>query len=207
MVEMTETAEILKKPTSPSWSFFDEVGRGTSTFRRFEHCLGGCRIYSWFPGRGVPCFVCYFIIITDGFSGYKNPAWKIIISRWKSGERKYIFAQIMRRRKPKLRHRSGAHRRCRRKWLPAPKKYCVIWRKGNLTNGMPRIVRGTREGKKQPALSSSHEKRKARLPGKIKDQEIITELKNVIYKSMSRLERSQLSGIWKNKIPEDEWKS
>ncbi len=42
MVEMTEVAEILKNATRKSLVVLDEIGRGTSTFRRHEHC----------PGRG-----------------------------------------------------------------------------------------------------------------------------------------------------------
>jgi DNA mismatch repair protein MutS len=68
--------------------------------------------------------------------------------------------------------------------------------------GMPRIVRGTREGKNASPQLNLFTRKESAIALENKDKEIITELKNIDIQSMSPLEALNKLSELKNKISE-----
>jgi len=202
MVEMTETAEILKNATSRSLVIIDEVGRGTSTFDGLSIAWAVAEYLHDFQGRGVRAlFATHYHQLTDlavTKSGAKN--YNIAVKEW--GE-KIIF---LRKITEGGTSRSYGIEVARIAGVP---KEVIVRAKEILRNlekgefdeiGMPRIVRGTRGGRNtNPQLNLFARKERA-VALESKDKEIINELKNIDVLSMSPLEAlNKLSEI-KNKI-------
>ncbi len=202
MVEMTETAEILKKATSRSLVIIDEVGRGTSTFDGLSIAWAVAEYIHDFQGRGVrSLFATHYHQLTDLVvtkPGVKN--YNIAVKEW--GEKIIFLRKIMEGGTS----RSYGIEVARIAGVPGEvivraKEILRNLEKGEFDEiGMPRIVRGTREGKNaSPQLSLFTRKGSAvALAGK--EQEVIEELKNTDIHSMSPLEALNKLNEMKNKI-------
>jgi DNA mismatch repair protein MutS len=204
MVEMTETAEILKNATSRSLVVFDEVGRGTSTFDGLSIAWAIAEFIHDFQGKGVRAlFATHYHQLTDlavTKGGVKN--YNIAVKEW--GEKIIFLRKIM---------EGGASRSygievARIAGVP---KEVIIRAKEILRNlekgefdeiGMPRIVRGTREGKNVSPQLSLFTRKETALARENKDQEIIEELKNMDIDSISPLDALNKLSEWKGKIPD-----
>jgi DNA mismatch repair protein MutS len=190
MVEMTETAEILKNATSRSLVIIDEVGRGTSTFDGLSIAWAVAEYLHDFQGRGVRAlFATHYHQLTDlpvTKTGAKN--YNIAVKEW--GEKIIFLRKIM---------EGGASRSygievARIAGVP---KEVIIRAKEILRNlekgefdeiGMPRIVRGTREGKNANPQLSLFTRKESAIALENREKEMIGEMKNLDIHSMSPLE-------------------
>lgn len=202
MVEMTETAEILKKATSRSLVIIDEVGRGTSTFDGLSIAWAVAEYIHDFQGRGVRAlFATHYHQLTDLVvtkSGTKN--YNIAVKEW--GEKIIFLRKIM---------EGGASRSygievARIAGVP---KEVIARAKDILRNlekgefdeiGMPRIVRGTRDGKNASPQLNLFTRKESAVALENKDKAVIAELKNIDIHSMSPLEALNKLSDLKNRI-------
>jgi DNA mismatch repair protein MutS len=204
MVEMTETAEILKNATSRSLVIIDEVGRGTSTFDGLSIAWAVAEYIHDFQGRGVrTLFATHYHQLTDLVvtkSGAKN--YNIAVKEW--GEKIIFLRKIM---------EGGASRSygievARIAGVPLEvitraKEILRNLEKGEFDEvGMPRIVRGTRGGKNSSPQMNLFARREKMDAAEHKENEIISELKKMDIHSMSPLEALNKLSELKNKIPD-----
>jgi DNA mismatch repair protein MutS len=204
MVEMTETAEILKNATSRSLVIFDEVGRGTSTFDGLSIAWAVAEYIHDFRGRGVRAlFATHYHQLTDLVvtkTGVKN--YNIAVKEW--GEKIIFLRKIMEGGTS----RSYGIEVARIAGVP---KEVIIRAKEILRNlekgefdeiGMPRIVRGTRDGKNASPQLNLFTRKESAVARENKNEEIVTELKALDIHSMSPLEALNKLNELKNKISE-----
>jgi len=196
MVEMTETAEILKNATSRSLVIIDEVGRGTSTFDGLSIAWAVAEyIHDLQQGRGVRAlFATHYHQLTDLVatkSGVKN--YNIAVKEW--GEKIIFLRKIMeggtsRSYGIEVARIAGVPQEV----IKRAKEILHNLEKGEFDEiGMPRIARGTGNGKNvNPQLNLFVEK----------EDEIVAELKNIDISSMSPLEALNKLNDWKSKISE-----
>ena len=204
MVEMTETAEILKNATSRSLVIIDEVGRGTSTFDGLSIAWAVAEYIHDFQGRGVRAlFATHYHQLTDLVvtkTGAKN--YNIAVKEW--GEKIIFLRKIL---------EGGASRSygievariagVPKEVITRAKEILRNLEKGEFDEiGMPRIVRGTRNGKNSSPQMNLFARMDNAVAPEDKDNEIITELKNIDIHSMSPLEALNKLSELKNKIPE-----
>ncbi len=194
MVEMTETAEILKNATSRSLVIIDEVGRGTSTFDGLSIAWAVAEyIHDLQQGRGVRAlFATHYHQLTDlaaTKSGVKN--YNIAVKEW--GEKIIFLRKIMeggtsRSYGIEVARIAGVPQ----KVIKRAKEILHNLEKGEFDEiGMPRIARGTGNGKNvNPQLNLFVEK----------EDEIVAELKNIDISSMSPLEALNKLSELKGKI-------
>lgn len=190
MVEMTETAEILKNATSRSLVIIDEVGRGTSTFDGLSIAWAVAEYIHDFQGRGVrSLFATHYHQLTDLVvtkSGTKN--YNIAVKEW--GEKIIFLRKIM---------EGGASRSygievariagVPKEVIARAKEILRNLEKGEFDEvGMPRIVRGTRDSKNLNPQLNLFTRKESAIALENKDKEIIAELKNIDIHSMSPLE-------------------
>jgi len=190
MVEMTETAEILKNTTSRSLVIIDEVGRGTSTFDGLSIAWAVAEYIHDFQGRGVrSLFATHYHQLTDLVvtkSGTKN--YNIAVKEW--GEKIIFLRKIM---------EGGASRSygievariagVPKEVIARAKEILRNLEKGEFDEvGMPRIVRGTRDSKNLNPQLNLFTRKESAIALENKDKEIIAELKNIDIHSMSPLE-------------------
>ena len=204
MVEMTETAEILKNATSRSLVIFDEVGRGTSTFDGLSIAWAVAEYIHDFRGRGVRAlFATHYHQLTDLVvtkSGVKN--YNIAVKEW--GEKIIFLRKIMeggtsRSYGIEVARIAGVPKEV----IARAKEILRNLEKGEFDEiGMPRIVRGTREGKNASPQMNLFTRKESAIALENKDKEIISELKDIDIQSMSPLEALNKLSELKNKISE-----
>ena len=195
MVEMMETAEILKNATSRSLVIIDEVGRGTSTFDGLSIAWAVAEYIHDLQGKGVRAvFATHYHQLTDlaaTKSGVKN--YNIAVKEW--GEKIIFLRKIMeggtsRSYGIEVARIAGVPQEV----IKRAKEILHNLEKGEFDEiGMPRIARGTGNGKNtNPQLNLFVEK----------EDEIVAELKNIDISSMSPLEALNKLNDWKSKISE-----
>jgi DNA mismatch repair protein MutS len=204
MVEMTETAEILKNATSRSLVIFDEVGRGTSTFDGLSIAWAVAEYVHDFRGRGVRAlFATHYHQLTDLVvtkTGVKN--YNIAVKEW--GEKIIFLRKIMeggtsRSYGIEVARIAGVPKEV----ITRAKEILRNLEKGEFDEiGMPRIVRGTREGKNANPQLSLFTRKESAIARENKNEEIVTELKTLDIHSMSPLEALNKLNELKNKISE-----
>ncbi|MEN6421068.1 MAG: DNA mismatch repair protein MutS, partial [Smithella sp.] len=204
MVEMTETAEILKNATSRSLVVIDEVGRGTSTFDGLSIAWAVAEYIHDFQGKGVRAlFATHYHQLTDlnvTKNGAKN--YNIAVKEW--GEKIIFLRKIMeggtsRSYGIEVARIAGVPKEV----ITRAKEILRNLEKGEFDEiGMPRIVRGTREGKNLSPQLSLFARRESAVALENKNEEIITELKTLDIHSMSPLEALNKLNELKNKIPD-----
>lgn len=202
MVEMTETAEILKNATSRSLVVIDEVGRGTSTFDGLSIAWAVAEYIHDFQGKGVRAlFATHYHQLTDlnvTKNGAKN--YNIAVKEW--GEKIIFLRKIMeggtsRSYGIEVARIAGVPKEV----ITRAKEILRNLEKGEFDEiGMPRIVRGTREGKNLSPQLSLFARRESAVALENRDKEIISELKNMEIQSMSPLEALNKLNELKNKI-------
>ncbi len=202
MVEMTETAEILKNATSRSLVIIDEVGRGTSTFDGLSIAWAVAEYLHDFQGGGVrSLFATHYHQLTDlsvTKSGAKN--YNIAVKEW--GEKIIFLRKIMEGGTS----RSYGIEVARIAGVPAEviaraKEILRNLEKGEFDEiGMPRIVRGTRGGKNASPQLNLFARKENTDALENKNKEIIQELSNIDIQSMSPLEALNKLSELKNKI-------
>ncbi len=195
MVEMTETAEILKNATSRSLVIIDEVGRGTSTFDGLSIAWAVAEYIHDLQGKGVRAlFATHYHQLTDLVatkSGVKN--YNIAVKEW--GEKIIFLRKIMeggtsRSYGIEVARIAGVPQEV----IKRAKEILHNLEKGEFDEiGMPRIARGTGNGKNvNPQLNLFVER----------EDEIVADLKNIDISSMSPLEALNKLNDWKSKISE-----
>jgi DNA mismatch repair protein MutS len=195
MVEMMETAEILKNATSRSLVIIDEVGRGTSTFDGLSIAWAVAEYIHDLQNKGVRAlFATHYHQLTDlaaTKSGVKN--YNIAVKEW--GEKIIFLRKIMeggtsRSYGIEVARIAGVPQEV----IKRAKEILHNLEKGEFDEiGMPRIARGTGNGKNvNPQLNLFVEK----------EDEIVAELKNIDISSMSPLEALNKLNDWKSKISE-----
>jgi DNA mismatch repair protein MutS len=195
MVEMMETAEILKNATSRSLVIIDEVGRGTSTFDGLSIAWAVAEYIHDLQGKGVRAlFATHYHQLTDLVatkSGVKN--YNIAVKEW--GEKIIFLRKIMeggtsRSYGIEVARIAGVPQEV----IKRAKEILHNLEKGEFDEiGMPRIARGTGNGKNvNPQLNLFVER----------EDEIVAELKNIDISSMSPLEALNKLNDWKRKISE-----
>lgn len=193
MVEMTETAEILKNATSRSLVILDEVGRGTSTFDGLSIAWAVAEYIHDFQAKGArTLFATHYHQLTDlaaAKDGAKN--YNIAVKEW--GEKIIFLRKIM---------EGGASRSygievARIAGVPGEviaraKEILQNLEKGEFDEiGMPRIARGKSSGKSMsPQMSLFVEK----------EDEIIGELRRMDISSITPLDALNILNDLKNKI-------
>ncbi len=193
MVEMTETAEILKNATSRSLVIIDEVGRGTSTFDGLSIAWAVAEYIHDLQGKGVRAmFATHYHQLTDLVAtkaGAKN--YNIAVKEW--GEKIIFLRKIMeggtsRSYGIEVARIAGVPQEV----IKRAKEILRNLEKGEFDEiGMPRIARGVSNGKAaNPQLNLFVEK----------EDEIITELRNIDISTMSPLEALNKLSEMKNKI-------
>ncbi len=202
MVEMTETAEILKNATPRSLVIIDEVGRGTSTFDGLSIAWAVAEYIHDFQGRGVRAlFATHYHQLTDLVvtkPGAKN--YNIAVKEW--GEKIIFLRKIMEGGTS----RSYGIEVARIAGVPADvimraKEILRNLEKGEFDEiGMPRIVRGAREGKNANPQLSLFSRRETAIALEKKGQNLIEALKNIDISSLSPLEALNKLNELKNKI-------
>jgi DNA mismatch repair protein MutS len=192
MVEMTETAEILKNATSRSLIILDEVGRGTSTFDGLSIAWAVAEYIHDFQTKGVrTLFATHYHQLTDLAAtkdGAKN--YNIAVKEW--GEKIIFLRKIM---------EGGASRSygievariagVPKEVIVRAKEILLNLEKGEFDEiGMPRIARGTNAGKSSsPQLNLFVEK----------EDEIIGQLRMIDISSMTPLDALNKLSELKNK--------
>ena len=204
MVEMTETAEILKNATSRSLVIFDEVGRGTSTFDGLSIAWAVAEYIHDFCGRGVRAlFATHYHQLTDLIvtkTGVKN--YNIAVKEW--GEKIIFLRKIMeggtsRSYGIEVARIAGVPQEV----ITRAREILRNLEKGEFDEiGMPRIIRGTRGGKNVSPQLSLFTRRESAVARENQNQEIIDELKKIDIHSMSPLEALNKLSELKNKISE-----
>ena len=204
MVEMTETAEILKNATSRSLVIIDEVGRGTSTFDGLSIAWAIAEYIHDFQGRGIrSLFATHYHQLIDlavTKNGAKN--YNIAVKEW--GEKIIFLHKIV---------EGGTSRSYGievARIAGVPKEVITRAReilrnleKGEFDEiGMPRIARGVRESKNTSPQLSLFTRRESAMARENKEQEIISELKSMDIQSMSPLEALNRLNELQKKIPE-----
>jgi DNA mismatch repair protein MutS len=193
MVEMTETAQILKNATSRSLVIIDEVGRGTSTFDGLSIAWAVAEHIHDLHQTGVrSLFATHYHQLTDltaTKNGVKN--YNIAVKEW--GEKIIFLRKIMeggtsRSYGIEVARIAGVPREVIRR----AKEILRNLEKGEFDEiGMPRIACGAAGGKIiNPQMSLFVEK----------EDEVIAELKNIDITSMSPLEALNKLNELKNKI-------
>jgi DNA mismatch repair protein MutS len=193
MVEMTETAEILKNATSRSLVILDEVGRGTSTFDGLSIAWAVAEYIHDFQTKGVrTLFATHYHQLTDLAAtkdGAKN--YNIAVKEW--GEKIIFLRKIM---------EGGASRSygievariagVPKEVIVRAKEILLNLEKGEFDEiGMPRIARGTNAGKSiSPQLNLFIEK----------EDEIIGQLRMIDISSITPLDALNKLSELKNKI-------
>jgi len=193
MVEMTETAEILKNATSRSLIILDEVGRGTSTFDGLSIAWAVAEYIHDFQTKGVrTLFATHYHQLTDLAAtkdGAKN--YNIAVKEW--GEKIIFLRKIM---------EGGASRSygievariagVPKEVIVRAKEILLNLEKGEFDEiGMPRIARGTNAGKSSsPQLNLFVEK----------EDEIIGQLRMIDISSMTPLDALNKLSELKNKV-------
>jgi len=204
MVEMTETAEILKNATSRSLVIIDEVGRGTSTFDGLSIAWAVAEYIHDFQGKGVRAlFATHYHQLTDltvTKSGAKN--YNIAVKEW--GEKIIFLRKIMEGGTS----RSYGIEVARIAGVPKDvitraKEILRNLEKGEFDEiGMPRIVRGTRNGSNASPQMNLFARKESAIARENINEEIVTELKTLDIHSMSPLEALNKLSELKNKISE-----
>jgi DNA mismatch repair protein MutS len=194
MVEMTETAQILKNATYRSLVIIDEVGRGTSTFDGLSIAWAVAEyIHDLQQGKGVrTMFATHYHQLTDLVAtkaGTKN--YNIAVKEW--GEKIIFLRKIMeggtsRSYGIEVARIAGVPQEV----IKRAKEILHNLEKGEFDEiGMPRIARGAGNGKiANPQLNLFIEK----------EDEVLAELKNIDISSMSPLEALNKLSEMKNKI-------
>lgn len=193
MVEMMETAEILKNSTCRSLVILDEVGRGTSTFDGLSIAWSVAEYIHDFKGRGVrTLFATHYHQLTDLAAtkeGAKN--YNIAVKEW--GDKIIFLRKIM---------EGGASRSygievARIAGVPnevilRAKEILHNLEKGEFDEiGMPRIARGLNIAKKdQQQLNLFLES----------EDDVINELKNLDISSITPLDALNKLNDLKNKL-------
>ncbi len=204
MVEMTETAEILKNATSRSLVVIDEVGRGTSTFDGLSIAWAVAEYIHDFQGLGVRAlFATHYHQLTDlavTKKGAKN--YNIAVKEW--GEKIIFLRKIMeggtsRSYGIEVARIAGVPREV----ISRAREILRNLEKGEFDEvGMPRIVRGTRGGKNANPQLNLFARRESAIALENREKEIISELKNTDIQSMSPLEALNRLSELKDKIPD-----
>ncbi len=193
MVEMTETAQILKNATSRSLVIIDEVGRGTSTFDGLSIAWAVAEYIHDLHQTGVrSLFATHYHQLTDLVAtktGAKN--YNIAIKEW--GDKIIFLRKIMeggtsRSYGIEVARIAGVPQEV----IERAKEILHNLEKGEFDEiGMPRIARGVAGGKMtNPQLSLFVEK----------EDEVMAELKNIDISSLSPLEALNKINELKNKI-------
>ncbi|MBN1474496.1 MAG: DNA mismatch repair protein MutS [Syntrophaceae bacterium] len=193
MVEMTETAQILKNATSRSLVIIDEVGRGTSTFDGLSIAWAVAEYIHDLHQTGVrSLFATHYHQLTDLVAtktGAKN--YNIAIKEW--GDKIIFLRKIMEGGT----NRSYGIEVARIAGVPQEvikraKEILHNLEKGEFDEiGMPRIARGVAGAKvTNPQLNLFVEK----------EDVVIAELRNIDISSLSPLEALNKLNDWKSKI-------
>jgi DNA mismatch repair protein MutS len=193
MVEMTETAQILKSATSRSLVIIDEVGRGTSTFDGLSIAWAVAEYIHDLHQTGVrSLFATHYHQLTDLVAtktGAKN--YNIAIKEW--GDKIIFLRKIMeggtsRSYGIEVARIAGVPQEV----ITRAKEILHNLEKGEFDEiGMPRIARGVAGAKMaNPQLSLFVEK----------EDEVISELRNIDISSLSPLEAINKLSELKNKI-------
>ncbi len=193
MVEMTETAQILKNATARSLVIIDEVGRGTSTFDGLSIAWAVAEYIHDLHQTGVrSLFATHYHQLTDLVAtktGAKN--YNIAVKEW--GDKIIFLRKIMeggtsRSYGIEVARIAGVPQEV----IKRAKEILHNLEKGEFDEiGMPRIARGASGGKMaNPQLNLFMEK----------EDEIISELRNIDISSLSPLEALNKINELKNKI-------
>jgi DNA mismatch repair protein MutS len=190
MVEMTETAEILKNATSRSLVVIDEVGRGTSTFDGLSIAWAVAEYLHDFQGRGVRAlFATHYHQLTDlpvTKTGAKN--YNIAVKEW--GEKIIFLHKIVeggtsRSYGIEVARIAGVPREV----ILRAKEILRNLEKGEFDEiGMPRIVRGTHGGKPVSPQLNLFARKESAPALENKERDVIGELKALDILSLSPLE-------------------
>lgn len=202
MVEMTETAEILKNATTRSLVVIDEVGRGTSTFDGLSIAWAVAEYIHDFQGRGVRAlFATHYHQLTDlavTKPGAKN--YNIAVKEW--GEKIIFLRKIMeggtsRSYGIEVARIAGVPKEV----IDRAKEILRNLEKGEFDEiGMPRIVRGAKEGKNLSPQLNLFSRKESAIARENKNEEIATELKTLDIHSMSPLEALNKLNELKSKL-------
>ncbi len=193
MVEMMETAEILKNATSRSLVILDEVGRGTSTFDGLSIAWAVAEYIHDFKTKGVRTLFAthYHQLIDMAATKHAVKNYNIAVKEW--GEKIIFLRKIMeggtsRSYGIEVARIAGVPQEV----IARAKEILHNLEKGEFDEiGMPRIARGTNEEKNiAPQMSLFIEK----------EDEIIRELRLLDITSMTPLDALNKLSELKNKV-------
>jgi DNA mismatch repair protein MutS len=180
------------------------VGRGTSTFDGLSIAWAVAEYIHDFRGRGVRAlFATHYHQLTDLVvtkSGVKN--YNIAVKEW--GEKIIFLRKIMeggtsRSYGIEVARIAGVPKEV----ITRAKEILRNLEKGEFDEiGMPRIVRGTRDGKNASPQLNLFTRKDSAIALENKDKKIIAELKDIDIHSMSPLEALNKLSELKNKISE-----